>query len=174
MRPRSASGSRPRLSCGTLLGYAAVIALFAAVALLALMPHFFRRFDWSRFLKSPWEEIQRAADKAEIPLEPEAPPGVRTLRQDRLVIQYEPASPAAGVAPFVQGQVENTGTTAVSKLVLEMRIAPASNRIHTESFEILRNDPLLPGQQRRFIVHPSDAPSGWTPGRVSLRIVSFE
>lgn len=174
MSPRPVSGSRSRFSCGTLFGYVAVAVLIAAVALLALAPHFFRRFDWSRFLKSPWEEIQRAADKAEIPIEPEAPPGVRTLRQDRLVIKYEPASPDAGAVPFVQGQVENTGTAAVSKLVLEMRIASAPNRVHTESFEILRNDPLLPGQQRRFIVHPSDAPSGWTPGRVSLRIVSFE
>jgi len=145
MRPRSASGSRPRLSCGTLLGYAAVVALLAAVALLALMPHFFRRFDWSRFLKSPWEEIQRAADKAEIPLEPEAPPGVRTLRQGRLVIQYEPASPAAGAAPFVQGQVENTGTTAVSKLILEMRIAPA---VQPDPHRIVRDPPQRPAAPR--------------------------
>lgn len=174
MCARPVSGSRSRLGCGTLLGYAAVIVLIAAVAMLALAPHFFQRFDFSRFLKSPWEEIQHASRKAEIPVAPEAPPGARTLSQGGLVLRYEPASPDAGTAPFVPGVVENNGPEPVFKLVVELRIDSPSGPPYTESFEIFRNEPLLPGQQRRFIVHPSSAPSGWTPGRVSLRIVGFE
>jgi hypothetical protein len=178
MVARSQPGSRSRFGCGVLIGWCAAIALIAVAAVLALLPHFFQRFDFRRFLKTPVEEIRRAAEKeAPAPaaaVEAEAPPGERTLRAGGLLIRYEPSSPDAGAAPFVPGVVENRGATTIHRLVVGMRIAAPDGAARTEDFDVLKNVPLPPGGQRRFVVHPSDAPAGWTPGRVSLRIVTAE